>query len=471
MADKRNSQSRLTRRQILKSGLYGGLAASGIGSSLCLSGCGRGRRAKGPNVLIVLVDTLRADHVSCYGYKKAITPNIDRLSQQGHRFSSAYTTIPTTLPAHASLFTSLYPTQFSSRRNGEKIPTDVVTLAEVLRSSGYTTAAFVSSIVMNARYNIDQGFETYDDVDRQISRPAAETLAKSITWLKRHSKKPFFLFMHLFDPHTPYYAPESYRRMLGAPDKPTPPGIEFSPAVSQLTPRLVEKITAAYDAEISYSDWAVGELMNELNRLGLDERTIVVFLSDHGESLGELIKPYGYGFDHGEFLYTHQLQIPMIMRLPGEGDFLRAEMVHKTSVSIIDIMPTVLEALQIEPPPSMEGESLLPMLHGEKRVHRRVFSERRSFEKAPKPYLAGEAYSIIEDQWHLIFSTSGDSELYNLLYDPREVSKLSDKGGKATILKAEVQQWLGRLKPLFGPPVFEADEKVIERLRSLGYVE
>ncbi len=422
------------------------------------------------NLLIISIDTLRADHVSCYGYDEETTPHIDQLAYQGHLFTNAYTTMPTTLPAHASLFTSLYPTQLSTRRNGAKVPAEATTLAEILESSGYATAAFVSATIMDARYGLNQGFHTYDEAMGPGMQIAAKTLAKATAWLMNHRDGPFFLFTHFFDPHTPYYAPEDFRNKFDAPNRETPPEFVFLSNPSQFTPHLVRKVIAAYDAEIAYADWAVGKLISELDRLDLGKHTLVVLVSDHGESLDELITRYGYAFDHGEFLYEHQLRIPLIIRMP-ERVIKERNIVHTSPVSIVDVMPTILDMLQIDPPGLMAGQSLIPMLHKEKVAHDPIFSEMREFKTPPKPYLAGSDYSIIDDKWHLIFSTIRGTELYNLLDDLSEISNLRRERKETEALIKKLKSRLEHLNPLFGPSIFETDREAIEQLRSLGYVE
>lgn len=423
------------------------------------------------NLLIISIDTLRADHISCYGYKKNTTPNIDFLASQSHRFKNAYTTMPTTLPAHASLFTSLYPTQLNIRRNGEKVPAEVTTLAEILKSSGYTTTAFVSAVVLDERYGISQGFETYEDnFGKYNQQTAGNTLAKTVSWLKNHNNDPFFLFVHFYDPHTPYYAPDPFRKKFQAPNRPQPPELEFLQNPGQYTPVLVKQVIAAYDASVAYADWAVGKLLHRLEQLGLDENTLVVLISDHGESLDELITRYGYAFDHGEFLYVHELRIPLIVRMP-EAKSQRKKMVHSLPVSIVDIMPTILELLHIEPPELVSGRSFLPVLYKEKISPQPIFSERRTFKIVPKPYLKGNSYSIIEDNWHLIFSTNRNNEFYDMAVDPYETSPINSNYERALDMIGKLQIKLKQIKPMFGPTKFETNKESIERLRSLGYIE
>jgi len=459
-----------SRYHLKKIGFWVGLPML-IGLSVWLkSTLGSPTQTDRTNILIISIDTLRADHVSCYGYKYKTTPNLDRLALQGHRFHNAYTSIPTTLPAHASLFTSLYPRQLSVSRNGEKIPDGAATLAEILQVKGYATAAFISTIALNERYGLGQGFQIYDDIAEGTQRPAEITITRAAEWLQDHCNDQFFLFVHLFDPHVPYAAPEAFRQRFHAPPIKTPPVCGFIANPGQLTTDLINKTIGAYDAEIAYADWAVGELLRKLEQLDLKNNTMVVVTSDHGESLGELLKRYGYAFDHGEFLYAHQLRIPMIICLPGVA-FSEKGLVHTNPVSIIDIMPTILDLLEIKPPEPIAGHSLIPIIRGKTEANNAVFSERRSFETAPKPFLRGKDYSIIEMERHLIFSTIRDSELYNLIDDPDEVSDLRQERNKIDILTSKLQIWREQYKPLFNRSSFEEDRGMIEQLRSLGYVQ
>jgi len=424
------------------------------------------------NVLIISIDTLRADHLSCYGYQRQTTPNIDLLADDSYLFSNAYTTLPGTLPAHTSLLTSLYPRQLSLHANGIVVSSKVTTLAEILESSGYSTAAFISTSALDARYGLNQGFQTYSGVgDTKLELPATDTVSGAIQWLGGHKNETFFLFVHFFDPHTRYNAPEDYRKKFDVPNEGEPlEDYIFIQNPGQFTPERVRDIIAAYDAEIAYADWAVGKLLEELDKLGLKEDTIVVLVSDHGESLDELIKSHGYAFDHGEFLYTHQLHIPLIIRMPS-GTSQEKGVVQTTPVSIIDVMPTILDSLKIRSPDYMAGTSLLPLLFGQTKAYGPVFSERRSFETPPKPYFAGDDYSIIEDKWHLIFSTIRESELYNLSEDDREKNNLSNQAKKIEALESKIESWRKQIKPLFGASVPDTNEAALEKLRSLGYTK
>lgn len=459
------NQKHPTRRELLKYGLCGGLTAS-LSNSLWFRACGAQHRTKKTNVLVISIDTLRADHLSCYGYWHKTTPYIDQLASQGHCFARAYTTMPTTLPAHLSMCTSLYPTQLSVCRNGETVPQGVTTLAEILQSSGYKTAVFASSSVLGKRYQFNRGFETA----KQKESSADVALDNTLEWLKSYDgEAPFFIFTHFRDPHTFYHSPARFRVKLDAPDRKEPPERSFVRNPKVFSPAAIRKIISAYDAEIACADWAVGQLLGELKRRRLDENTLVILVSDHGESMDELLKRYQYVFDHGEFLYHHQLHVPMIVRMPTEDGNLKGA-VHHDPVSIIDITPTVLDMLSIEPRGPMEGSSLLPVLQGNKRTPRLIFSERRSFQSHPRPFLKGRQWSIIDDQWHLIVSMGQGSELFNVIDDPDENSNLQDKKEVIQSLTEKLNRKVAKLKPMFGTSVFEKDEAALEKLRSLGYV-
>ncbi len=195
----------------------------------------------------------------------------------------------------------------------------------------------------------------------------------------------------------------------------------------------------------------------------------MVLVSDHGETLDELITRYDYAFDHGEFLYSWELQIPLLIRIPWIKA-LKNKMDHTNPVSIIDVMPTILDALAIEPADYMAGQSLLGSLRGEDTPSKPVFSERRVFETLPKPFLAGEGYSVIQDNRHLIVSAAKDNELYDLKKDPREISNLIGTENN-TVLNKKLMQWVRQLRPMFGPATTETDKNALERLKSLGYTQ
>lgn len=295
------------------------------------------RDASRPNVLFITVDTLRADHLSCYGYAWKTSPRIDLMAREGVVFERAYTTIPLTGPAHFSMFTSRYPQEHGARRNGVAMPSDreLVILPQLLRAHGYRTAGFISSWVLTGRLtHIDEWFDHYDeDLTRSYqlfnsSRWAEDVTPKVVDWLERNGKgdQPFFLFVHYFDPHSPY----NFRTDFEVKTR--------NPKAGPQTPVTDEKIRERYrdyDSEIAYTDHHLGQLFDALDKQGLRESTLVVLTSDHGESLGE----HDY-VGHGRHLYENIVRVPLVMRLPGK---MAAGKRVKTPVSILDLAPTVVD--------------------------------------------------------------------------------------------------------------------------------
>ena len=268
-----------------------------------LTGCSAGDEPKAPsgpfNLLLLTLDTPRADRLGCYGYTQAETPNLDRLASEGTRFEEAISPVPSTLPSHATILTGLFPQGHGVRDNGTfLLSEDHVTLTELLQDAGYETAAFVSSFVIDSRFGLAQGFETYFDFDEDaaasrqgmrdlsdVQRVGGETAERALEWLSRARQNPFFLWVHLYDPHAPFKAPEPY-------------GSRFA--------------KRPYDGEVAYTDAVVGEILDRLDALGAKENTLVMVVGDHGESLGQHGEQY-----HSWFIYDATLKVPFLARLPG----------------------------------------------------------------------------------------------------------------------------------------------------------
>lgn len=435
----------------------------------CLFACAKEPTKQKLNLVVISVDTLRADHLSCYGYPKKNTPNIDLLAEKSIRFEYAFTSIPSTLPAHASLFTSLYPHQLASRRNGEVIPKDATLLAEILKEKGYDTGAVVSASVLDGGFGLDQGFMIYDDVSRRKNRTAGETLVQVKAWLDQRSKKPFFLFAHLFDPHTYYDAPKEFYGDFIPGGGRIPPFRSFLKKKQKFNPEKIKDSLAGYDAEIAYADWAVGEILKHLETLKFSHNTLVAFVSDHGEALDELIHTENFAFGHGGFLYPYIVRIPLILHIPGM-DNKHQPAVIDTPVSIIDVMPTVLDLLKITPPDRISGQSLLPMVQNNNGSHGPIFMERRFYEDPPKDFLAERELSVISDQWLFIDAARRD-ELFNLKEDPSGKNNLIEKHARIESIKKLLQGWRKNVKPLFGPANYSVDHKTLKKLEALGYTK
>jgi arylsulfatase A-like enzyme/Tfp pilus assembly protein PilF len=399
--------------------------------------------ASRPNLLLVSIDTLRPDHLGCYGYAAARTPRLDALAKSGLLFENATTVMPLTLPAHSSLMTGAFPAHHGVRDNGGfYLSESETTLAEVLRGRGYRTGGFVSCFVLDSRWGISQGFETYfDDFDLSknegggmdtIQRRGDETEAKAEEWLREDPERPFFAWVHLYDPHAPYAAPESYAASF---------------------PRTA---VGAYDAEIAWTDSVVGRLLDSLAADGRLGRTVVVVVGDHGESLGEHEEP-----SHGFFIYDATIRIPLIVA----GPAVPARSVAGP-VRIVDVLPTALELLGVPVPPAVQGQSLLGLVGGRG-------PDLPGFAESWYPryhYGWSELQAIRDSRYKLIRAPR--RELYDLGEDPHEIHDIAqqdparaDAMEKALLaLRARVESQAAAKGPA---PV---DPETEERLEALGYV-
>ena len=413
---------------------------------LLAAGAGCERRTR-PNVLLVTIDTLRADRLGCYGFGLAYTPASDRLAREGVRCTDAVSSAPITLPAHCSIMTGLYPPAHGVRDNGNyALGADAVTLAERLQEAGYRTGAFVSAAVLTRRYGLDQGFATYDDDlwaedDPELfmirERPASRTADRALAWLDdwraRERGRPFFLWVHFFDPHQPY----DVKSIDLAARTPTP-----------------------YDAEIAEADRGLGRLVTWLETHAALDDTVVILTADHGESLGEHGEP-----THGIFIYDATVRVPLIWRFPRA---LPPGARYDGPVRHIDIVPTVLALLGLPGGNTTQGVDLLSALQGRTPPPALVqYSEARlaeeGFGMAP---LAGVR------QGGQKYILAPRPELYDLRADPRElVNRYPDDPPAATPLErsldAVVSDSAGRALPA---PTRQIDRETEEMLRALGYL-
>ncbi len=405
------------------------------------------------NVVLVTIDTLRADRLSCYGSDSVSTPAIDRLATEGVRFSNAASTVPFTLPAHSSIMTGTYPPFHGVRENvGYALDTSLPTLAERLADGGWSTAGFVSAFVLDSRWGIARGFETYyDDFELEgdekrnlssVQRDGRETLAEALRWLDAGERPPFFLWLHLFEPHDPYTPPEPFAsRHPGRP----------------------------YDGEVEYADSIVGELRAALEARDLFDSTLFILTADHGEGLGQ----HGEGF-HGFFVYDSTVRVPLIVRLPGGAHGNR---VVRDVVSHVDLLPTILEATGLSASEHVQGrslfgrlmdvenpeagtampgavytESLYPLLHYGWAPLRTLRTARYKFIDAPKP----ELYDLTEDP----------GEQQSIFSRERDLSR--DLGRRLDELRARIERSDDNQRS--GGAVPELDPATLEQLRALGYV-
>ena len=395
-----------------------------------------------PNLVVITVDTLRADHVGCYGYQQVKTPNIDALAAEGSRFTHAFTPVPVTLPSHSSIFTGTYPMlsgmhDFSANKLNPQQPT----LASVLKEHGYTTGAVIGSAVLDSRFGLNHGFDFYyDHFDfsrlqesnlEEMERPGNVVADQTLEWLGQNYQKKFFLWMHLYDPHYPYHPPAPYD---------------------------TEYATHPYDGEIAFADSQVGRLLRFLKDKGVYQNTIIVLSGDHGESLGE----HGEK-THGFFIYNATLHVPLIIRAPE----LKTVKLVEASTSLTDIMPTVLNLLKIDVPSQVQGQNLLPLLSGkDEQGPRSLYSE--TF--LPRLHFNWSELRGVETQkYHFIDAPK--PELYDLSKDPGETNNLlAQKKAVAEEMRAKLTALIREYSA--GPEMAEKtglDPALMERLKSLGY--
>ncbi|MDP8980784.1 MAG: sulfatase-like hydrolase/transferase [Acidobacteriota bacterium] len=389
-------------------------------------------------VILISVDTLRADHLSSYQAGRRPTPHIDALAKNGTLFSQVSSPFPLTLPAHAALLTSTYPLANGVEDNGIPLPTSAVTLAAVLKKAGYHTAAFVGSFVLDRRFGLNQGFDVYDGpvdlhnkaatVPLERKRQGAQVTEAATRWLERNSNTPFFLFLHLYDLHLPY-------------DLPQDPGLRRG--------------ETGYTAELAYEDRVLGEFFAFLDRRKLLQKALIVFTSDHGEGLGE----HGES-THGYFIYQSTLHVPLIMHW--QSGFKRAprERVDEAA-SLLDVAPTILDAIGLPRPAAMRGRSLIGDAGGVSEIYSESLYARNHFGCAAVRSMRAGRYKYIE---------SPTPELYDLSSDPSEQRNLYDQQRSRATALGEQMAAVRRSSPPRSdqPPSPKPD--TIAALRSLGYL-
>jgi choline-sulfatase len=391
-------------------------------------------RSGRPNLLLITVDTLRADRVGAYGWERAATSAIDGLARRGVLFEAAFTVAPVTLPAHATLLTGRLPPRHGVRGNSfYTLPHREVTLAEMLKEHGYRTGAVVAAAVLDRRFGLSRGFDLYDDEMPTnqgglliAERDAEVVVSRALAWLDHDAAgAPFFLWVHLFDPHHPY----------------APPG---SPVPASRD--------AGYDGEIAHADRQIGRLVAALERRDALDETLIVLTSDHGESLGE------HGEDtHGVFLYDATLRVPLIVVGPGVPTGVRRA---DAPVSLVDVVPTVLAKLSVVPRPRLDGEDLLAPRPSRREF---VYSETH----LPRDFYNWSELRALRSS-DTKFVDAPMTELYDLKADPRESrNRAKDSPGAVTRLARLLDE---TVRERDGPEPIAPDPELARRLQSLGYV-
>jgi arylsulfatase A-like enzyme len=425
------------------------------------------------NLLLISIDTCRADHLKCYGYSPDTSPHLDQLAKEGVLFENLTSASSWTVPSHMSMFTSLYPSVHGVETFKVRLGEGVPTLAQRLAESGYVTAAFVTGPMLNRRYGFNRGFQLYDDFSANptfgqrggISNVATNPVITDLgtQWLKKHSQESFFLFLHYWDCHYDYIPPAPYDRKFDPDYKGKEHGRYIYFREDELTAHIsavdLAHLAALYDGEIAYTDEHVGKFLQLLQDLGLSDKTLVIVLADHGEAFLEHGK-----LTHGNSLYEEALHVPLIMRLPG---VIPAGKRVVGNVSHVDLMPTALGLLHLAGPEQIQGTDLSPVILSDKPVPERlIYSE-----------LAFNGYNLTAVRWgnRKLLGTTGTLAGAQL----EEVAGSREKVIAGADLKRDCPE--AALQALtMGPPSIrdakaaeanEPDANLIRQLKSLGYVQ
>jgi len=391
------------------------------------------------NVLFIIIDTLRSDRVGFSGYD-IDTPHMDFLAAGGTRFTNTFCQYPMTLPSHVSIMTSTFPQYHGIKNNGYYVLDEsYTTLAEVLKSSGYTTSAFIGAVVLESKFGLAQGFDTYEDTFKtpdflkalEAQNLAEDVYASARSWFETNYQNKFFMWVHFYDPHAPY----------------TPP------------PPYDQKYTNPYDGEVAYTDVYVGKLIEMLKEKGLLQKTLVILTSDHGEGLEEHNE-----VTHGVFLYDTTVQVPLVFYCPG---VVPSERTIDKQVRTVDLMPTICDILDIRPPEALHGSSLVPLIEKDSPEGFDSYAETYfpflSNGWAPLKSVRTQEYKYI---------AAPKPELYDLLQDPKESKNILDgKPGVARELIAKLQKFEKQYASQKEPNRKTLSHEESEKLRSLGYVE
>jgi arylsulfatase A-like enzyme/Flp pilus assembly protein TadD len=400
-----------------------------------------------PSVVLVTLDTTRADRMGFLGSKRGLTPELDALARQATVFERAFAQAPITTVSHATILSGTYPQFHGVNDFGVPLPASVPWIPDLLRAAGYHTAAFVGALILDPRGGLapgfDRGFETYDagfrvkrgkeDRYATMERRGGEVVSRALQWLAGRPPGPFFLWVHLYDAHDPYEAPEPFRSRFPQ---------------------------ASYDGEVAYLDAQVGRLVAGLRSAQLQDRTAIAVTADHGESLGE----HGES-THGVFLYEPTIQVPLLLKLPGGRDAGRRV---STRVSLVDLAPTLLDVAGVAPPPDTQGQTLLPVLASPRPVDRPAYAEtdypRRAFGWSSLAAWRADRFLYVK---------APRRELYDLAADPGAARNLApERAAVVDRVARELEDFRRRTSGAGagGSPAPAADPALAEKLAALGYV-
>jgi arylsulfatase A-like enzyme/Flp pilus assembly protein TadD len=408
-----------------------------------------------PNVILVTLDTIRADRMGFLGSERKLTPNLDGLARQSVVFTRAYAQVPLTTASHATILTGTYPQYHQVNDFGVPLPQDVPFAPSIFKSHGYHTAAFVGSLVLDpatrSAPGFDRGFDTFDagfhrrrpgeSRYQAIERRGGEVVAHALAWLSQHPRGPFFIWVHLYDAHDPYDPPEPYKSRYAS---------------------------ALYDGEIAYVDSAVGKFLTQLRARGLYEGAVIAVMADHGEALGE----HGES-THGIFLYDETIHVPVLFKLPGERS---AGKRIDSRVQLVDALPTILRAAGIAPPPEMQGRSLLTI--AKSRAPKGTIGQ-TELTAPDRPAYAESDYPHRTFGWSslralragkYLYIDAPRAELYDQVSDPKEEHNLSATSvALVSTLASQLNVFHQNTSSSREAPKVTVDPELQEKLSALGY--
>lgn len=438
-----------------------------------------------PNIILLTIDTLRPDHLGCYGNAAVSSPNIDRLASTGYLFSQAVTAVPLTLPSHSSILTGVYPPRHGVRLNSQPLPESNTTLAEILADHGYQTAACISVKILGTAYGMGQGFyyfnsimggrvnffylqrrsSLFDAVVRALldppnilTRTAKKTTDEVMNWLRRNKQQPFFLWIHYYDPHLPLDPPEPFAEMYRKSRQGGERIYQVLTDINKVGPLKVD--LRLYDGEVGYVDQQLGRIFSVLEEQQMMNDAIIIFTADHGE---HLIEHNYYG--HGLRLYDPSLRIPLIIK-PAKA-ITRQERIQD-QVQSVDIFPTILEMVSIPAPPDLNGRSLAGLMRNSDTAHHELsYGETRHSGKAED-----FCYSLRTVKWKFIlWPESQKMELYDLEADPGELTNLAEEKPRISEnFKSRLESILTSQKEASGAFEVDLDEETRDMLHALGYM-
>lgn len=434
-----------------------------VACAVLAAGCGRGAsNDHRPNLILISIDTLRADHLGSYGYERPTSPALDVLASEGAVFENVSSTAPWTLPAHGSLLTGLYPSRHGLKSNRSQLPADVRTLAEILSERGFRTAAFVNSHYVSDRYGFARGFEQFEYIEENVASVAPCAVGdEAIAWLSKRQKRPFFLFLHTYDVHSDYRSLESYEQQFvraeGRMDGTTAQLQRVRTGELELSPADVERTIDLYDAGIRQVDDQIDRLLRHLESKGLAKHTLVAVTSDHGEEFGE----HG-GVLHGRTQFEELIHVPLIMRGPG----LPAGARVPTVASLIDVLPTLLGLLDIPVPAGVDGV----FLGGAWDAEHAPPAPRFVFAEADHNNAEADIKRAVRSQHHKLHfdRATGELALYDLTGDAGEATDIAAQNAATVdVMRTQLERFM--TIETTGQALPPLSDEEAEKLRTLGY--